>query len=85
MDHGAFPGEAAAAAMSIRDDAGKYTEAVIVAPGTGVITIHLREDAVPGDGRIFLEPKVQADYAIKWVCTSTLAAKHVPAACRGGE
>ncbi len=82
FDHGAFPAAAEAASMSLVGGVGQHTDAIIVEPVTGVITIRFVDDAVPGGGELRLTPNVDAQGAIDWRCSATLADKHVPAACR---
>ncbi len=80
--NGRYPDADAAAELSIDYGAGKYTESVIVEPDTGRITVYYREGEIPGDGQLFLEPVANEQGYIDWSCSTSIAAKHVPAACR---
>ena len=85
LANGRFPKADEADAMSVYEDAGKYTYAVIVEAHSGVIVISYYEDTTPEGGEIFMVPDLQADGSVTWSCGATIADKHVPAACRGGN
>lgn len=81
-ENGQFPNVSAAEQMSIVKDAGKYVEAITVIEGSGTIVILYKEDALPGDGEVYLEPDVDDQGYVYWSCSSTLDNKHLPSACR---
>ncbi len=82
LDHGRYPDAAAAAEMSFDQDAGVYVEAVIVEPGTGLITIYFREGEIPDGGELYLTPDAEPGSHVVWSCSASIADKHLPAACR---
>lgn len=85
FEHGQFPGSADVTALSINEDAGEYTESVIVEAGTGKIIIDFDAAEIPGGGQIVLEPEVLPDMYINWICSGSLPDKHLPAACRADQ
>ena len=78
---GRFPNAAEALEISSLDYPGKYTQSIVVEPDTGLIIITFDAEEVPSGGQILLEPSVEDGY-IEWQCSSTIADKHIPAACR---
>lgn len=77
-----FPGPIAAAAINDALIGSEHVESVSVLPGSGVIVVRYTEAAVPDDGVLYLAPTPLPDGSIEWTCSSTIAAKHMPAACR---
>ncbi len=78
---GQFPGEAEALMLN-RYDTGEHVESIIVHPGTGVIVIQYTDVAVPGGGRLDLQPMPGEDGTIVWSCSGTVQHQYLPAACR---
>lgn len=64
---------------------GEHTESVRVMPGTGIVVISYFEDSVSDGGELYLEPYIDDEGYIEWVCSGSFADKHLPAACRGNE
>jgi type IV pilus assembly protein PilA len=66
------------------DQSTKYVTSLVVAAGTGVITVAANAASVGGGGGNFvLTPNVVATGQIDWSCTnSTISAKYLPANCR---
>ncbi|MDJ0749309.1 MAG: pilin [Woeseiaceae bacterium] len=85
VTNGAFPGPIDAAAMSMPDDAGEHIRSIIIEPGSGRILIDLTDESVPGGGQLYLRPVPKDDGSLDWKCSATLADKHLPERCRGGE
>jgi hypothetical protein len=79
---GELPPPSVAALMG-EDIVGEHTESIRVMPGTGIIVISYFEDTVRDGGQVFLEPYIDDDGYIEWVCSGTIAERHLPAACRG--
>ncbi len=71
-------------ASGCSDQSTKYVTSLVVAAGTGVITVAANAAAVGGGGGNFvLTPTVVATGQIDWTCTaSTISAKYLPANCR---
>lgn len=85
VTNGSFPGPIDAAAQSMPDDAGKHIRSIIIEPGSGRILIDFTEESVPGGGQMYLRPVPMDDGSLDWKCSATLADKHLPQRCRGGE
>ena len=85
MTNGSFPGPADAAAYSIPDEAGQHVRSVIVEPGSGRILIDYKTESIPDGGQMYLRPMPADDGSLEWQCSASLADKHVPADCRGGD
>jgi type IV pilus assembly protein PilA len=62
----------------------KYVESIVVANGVITITLQGINSTIPIDGgTITLEPNLDADETrVDWTCSSSLAAKYLPANCR---
>jgi hypothetical protein len=84
LSAGELPPPSVAALMG-EDIIGEHTESIRVMPGTGIIVISYFEDTVSDGGQLFLEPFIDDDGYIEWVCSGTIADKHLPAECRGNE
>jgi Tfp pilus assembly major pilin PilA len=84
LSAGELPPPSVAVLMG-EDIIGEHTESIRVMPGTGIIVISYFEDTVSDGGQIFLEPYIDDDGYIEWVCSGTIAEKHLPAECRGNE
>ncbi|MGH8222548.1 MAG: pilin [Woeseiaceae bacterium] len=81
---GQFPSPSAAAALGA-GIAGEHTRSVVVMPGSGIVVVTYFEDVAPEGGQLFLEPRVEAGLVVDWLCSGTLEARHMPAACRDNE
>lgn len=81
---GELPPPSVAAQMG-ENIVGEHTEAVRVMPGTGIVVISYFEDSTSDGGELYLEPYIDDNGHMDWVCSGTFADKHLPAACRGNE
>ena len=83
---GQFPG--AAEALTAPRTSGKYASEIVVFGDTGLIRVHFDgEDAnetIRGT-YLYFEPYVDDDGNLAWQCSSWLADKYLPEACRGIE
>ena len=85
MANGAFPGPIEAASLSIPSEAGEHVRSIIVEPGSGRILIDYKVESIPDGGQMYLRPVPAADGTLEWKCSATLADKHLPQRCRGGD
>jgi type IV pilus assembly protein PilA len=81
LTSGELPPPSVAATMG-ENIVGQYTESVRVMPGSGIVVVSYFDDAVSYDGQLFLEPVIDDNGVIEWVCSGTLERKHLPADCR---
>ena len=80
---GQFPGPTAAAEISDwTAAAGEHFETITVVPGTGTIVMSYSEADLPDGGEVYLEPTVNEDGSIGWVCSASIEDKLLPESCR---
>ena len=82
--NGDFPPPSVAATLG-ENLSGKYTKSIAVMPGSGIVVVSYFEEVAPEGGQLFLEPVVDSQGTLEWVCSGTLAEKHLPAACRDAQ
>ena len=84
MDTGAFPTGNTSAGVSLPTEIrGKYVDSVTVSAALGVITVNYGGDAhaLIQASTLTMTPSTNPG-SIEWACSSSMAARHVPAACR---
>jgi type IV pilus assembly protein PilA len=84
MDRGVWPSDntAAGIATNATDINGKYVTGVAVAQGVITVTYGADAHADIGSDTLLMSPLAQTG-SVEWVCkSSTIADKHLPAACR---
>ena len=80
---GQFPGPTAAAEISDwTDAAGEHFDTITVVPGTGTIVLSYSEADLPDGGELYLEPVVNEDGSIDWICSASIEDKLLPESCR---
>jgi Tfp pilus assembly major pilin PilA len=83
LAEGEFPGPTAAAEISDwAAAAGEHFETITVVPGVGTIVISYSEADLPDGGDVFLEPTVNEDGSVSWVCSASIEDKLLPELCR---
>lgn len=83
-DNGHFPGPAEAQALS-DDGGGDAVESVTVEANTGRVAVNYVAGTVPDGGGLVFVPFGLPDGEVEWRCTSTIADKHTPLACRNDD
>ena len=82
VQNGEYPGEDAAAELSMQDIDSLRVDSILVQPGNGWIIINYREDVANTGGQVILVPTVEVGGSIYWSCSGTFMDKHLPAMCR---
>ena len=85
MQYGEYPGEDAAAELSMQDIDSPRVDSILVQPGNGWIIINYREDVANTGGQVILVPTVEVGGSIYWSCSGTFMDKHLPAMCRESD
>ena len=82
MDTGRWPSDNASAGLSAMGDiSGKYTTQVAVLAGVVTVTYGNDAHALIVGSTLIMTPTTNPG-SVEWVCSSGMADKHLPAACR---
>ncbi|NNL47965.1 MAG: prepilin-type cleavage/methylation domain-containing protein, partial [Acidimicrobiia bacterium] len=84
LDRGELPADNTMAGLSPADQiSGAYTNSVAVQHGVIVVTYGNEAHAILQDQDLVMEPDTTESDRLQWSCySSTIARKHLPAACR---
>jgi type IV pilus assembly protein PilA len=84
QDRGVVPGDNTIAGLAVANTIrGKYVAQVNVAAGIISVTYGLSAHALINNSVLLMTPDTQYAGSVGWICSSTtIAPKHLPAACR---